>query len=182
VAEVARDLLGKIVRHGDVAVRITETEAYGGPEDSASHARFEPTGRSAPMFGPPGRAYVYLCYGIHDMLNVVTGDVDEPSAVLIRSAEPVSGIEVIERRRGGKRGPVSLTGPGKLGQALAVDPSFCGHALYRSGGLTVEEGPAPDRIVTGPRVGIDYAARVDRERAWRFAFAESRWVSKPPLR
>ena len=178
---MARDLLGKVIRHGPVAVRITEVEAYGGPDDSASHARFEPTGRSATMYGPPGRAYVYLCYGIHDMFNIVTGPDRHASAVLVRSAEPVSGHAVIASRRGGRTGPDSLAGPGKVGQALAVDPSFSGHALYRAGGVGLFEGPPPAEIHAGPRVGIDYADLEDRRRSWRFADARSKWVSRPKV-
>lgn len=179
VDEVAAGLLGAVLRHGEVALRITEVEAYGGPADSASHARFDAAGRSAPMFGPPGRAYVYLCYGLHNMFNVVTGPAGSASAVLVRSAEPVSGMEKILERRGHKRGPVLLTGPGKVGQALAVDPSWSGHPLYRGGGLTVHAGPPPREILVGPRVGIDYAQDLDRTRAWRFAAAHSDWVTQP---
>ncbi len=178
---VARALLGAEIRHGEVSVRITETEAYGGPEDTASHARFGPDGRSAPMFGPPGRVYVYLCYGIHDMFNIVCGPVGQASAVLIRSAEPVAGLEVITARRGGKSGPTLLTGPGKVGQALAVDPSFSNQPLYRSGGVTVHAA-APGRdvdVVSGPRVGIDYASPRDIARPWRFHVRHSKWVSRP---
>lgn len=179
VSEVARALLGTVVRHGEVAVRITETEAYGGPEDTASHARFGDAGRSAPMFGPPGRAYVYLCYGIHDMFNIVCGPRGEASAVLVRSGEPVAGLELIRARRGGKSGPALLNGPGKVGQALAVEPSFSHHPLYRAGGVTVHGGLASGRVTTGPRVGIDYAAPGDRRRPWRFYIADSAWVSRP---
>ena len=176
--EVARELLGKRLRHGPVVLEITEVEAYVWPDDSACHNRFGKTERTAVMFGPPGRAYVYLCYGLHQMLNVVTNEVDEGAAVLIRSCAPVDGLDEIEARRGGKRGPVLLTGPGKVGQALGVDTSFSGHPLYRRGGLEVHDGPAPAAILAGKRVGIDYARPEHRDAPWRYAIADSPWVSQ----
>ena len=99
VAEVAVALLGAQLRHGEVTLRITEVEAYGGPEDSASHCRFGRTPRNAPMWRTGGRAYVYFCYGMHHLLNVVTGAEDEGAAVLIRSCEPVAGLNQVRARR-----------------------------------------------------------------------------------
>src|SRR3954466_13526768 len=116
--EVAEELLGHHIHYGEVVLRISEVEAYRHPGDSASHSRMGRTARNAPMWGPAGHAYVYLCYGIHQMLNLVTGAVGEAQAVLIRAAEPVRGLDVIRARRGGKDGPVLLTGPGKVAQAL----------------------------------------------------------------
>ena len=112
---VARELLGKLLCRDGIVLRITETEAYCWPGDTASHGRFGRTDRNAAMWGPPGSAYVYLCYGLHNMLNVVTGPSGEASAVLIRAAEPVDGLETVQARRGGRTGPVLLTGPGKVG-------------------------------------------------------------------
>jgi DNA-3-methyladenine glycosylase len=178
VCEVAIDLLGRHLRHGPVVVRITEVEAYGGPEDSASHARFGRTARNAPMWGPPGHAYVYVCYGLHAMLNVVTNADGEAAAVLVRSCEPVEGLDVIRARRRGKEGPVLLAGPGKVASALALDASFSGHPFYLPGGLTIEEGEPARDILVGARVGIDYAAPADREAPKRFAIATSAWVTK----
>lgn len=174
---VARDLLGRELRRDGVALRITEVEAYAGPEDSASHARFGRTARTAPVWGPPGRAYVYVCYGIHAMLNVVARVEGEASAILIRACEPVSGLDVIRERRGRRAGPVLLTGPGKVGAALALDTSFSGHALFTPGGLTLCEGEPARDVLVGPRVGIDYADEVDRQAPWRFAVADTPWVS-----
>lgn len=175
--EVARDLLGKLLCHGEVRLRISEVEAYRWPHDTANHCRAGRTARNAPMWGPAGRAYVYLCYGMHQMLNLVTGQEGEGAAVLIRSCEPVEGLELVRARRGQKQGPVLLTGPGKVGAALALDGSFNHHALYRRGGLELHEGPAPAAMLAGPRVGIDYAAPRDKAAPWRLAIAGSRWVS-----
>jgi len=177
VVAVARELLGARLRHGGVTLRITEVEAYDGPEDSASHCRAGRTPRNAPMWQAGGRAYVYFCYGMHHMLNVVTGPEGQGSAVLIRSCEPVEGLEEIRRRRGGLDGPVLLTGPGKVAQALAVDRSFSGHLLYEPGGLELLAGAPVQPCLRGPRVGVDYAGEADRLRPWRFAIPDSRWVS-----
>jgi len=178
VVVVARELLGKVLRHGDVALRITETEAYRWPDDTACHARSGRTARNEAIWGPPGRAYVYLCYGLHHMLNIVTGRDGEAAAVLVRACEPVRGLPIVRRRRGGKDGPVLLTGPGKVAQALALDTSFSHHPLYRRGGLTVEDGPAPAGILVGTRIGIDYALPEHRVLPWRFADAGSAWVTQ----
>ncbi len=175
--EVAPDLLGRELRHGAVRLRITEVEAYLGPHDSAAHTRMGKTVRNAPMWGPPGRAYVYLCYGLHQMLNIVTGQPGDGQAALIRACEPVAGLELIRTRRGGKDGPVLLTGPGKVAAALALDGSFNHHRLYHPGGLTLHAGEPPAAIVVGPRVGIDYADEADRDAPLRFACANCAWVT-----
>jgi DNA-3-methyladenine glycosylase len=177
VLEVAPALLGQHVRRGDVVVRITEVEAYRWPGDTACHARSGRTPRNAALWGPPGCAYVYLCYGLHNMLNLVTGPDGQAQAVLIRAAEPVAGLPTIRRRRGDKTGPVLLTGPGKVGQALALDASWSGHRVHRAGDLVVERGPAPDEILVGPRIGIDFAAPEHRVLPWRFAVAGTPWVT-----
>ena len=176
--EVARELLGAHLSHGQVSLRITEVEAYGGPEDSASHCRFGRTPRNAPMWRAGGRAYVYFCYGMHHLLNLVTGPEDTGSAILIRSCEPVQGLELIRQRRGGLQGPVLLTGPGKVAQALAVDRRCNDQLLFEPGGLELRFGtPAPE-LLRGPRVGVDYATLADRQRPWRFALAGCLWVSQ----
>jgi DNA-3-methyladenine glycosylase len=178
VEEVAPDLLGRHLRHGEVTLRITEVEAYAGPEDSASHCRSGLTRRNAPMWERGGLAYVYFCYGMHHMLNLVTGPEGRGEAVLIRSCEPVAGLERVRERRGNLAGPVLLTGPGKVAQALGVDRSFNGHPLYTPGGLELLEGTPPSGILRGPRVGIDFALEADRLRPLRFAAADSAWVSQ----
>jgi DNA-3-methyladenine glycosylase len=174
---LAGALLGCHLVHDDVVVRITETEAYRFPDDTASHASHGVTPRNRPMFGPPGHAYVYLCYGIHHLLNVVARPPGEPAAVLIRAAAPVGGEATIAARRGGRRGPDSLAGPGRVGQALGLDTSFSGAPLFDGRGLYVAAGPAPADVLVGPRIGIDYAEPRHREAPWRLAEAGSRWVS-----
>jgi DNA-3-methyladenine glycosylase len=176
--EVARGLLGKLVRHGPVTLRITELEAYRFPDDSANHCHRGRTPRNQPMWGPPGRAYVYLCYGMHQMFNVVADVEGRGSAVLIRACEPVLGLEQIAQRRGGKSGPVSLTGPGKVASALALDRGHSGHALFEEGGVELLDAPEVARFLVGPRVGIDYAEQAHREAPWRLAVADSKWVSE----
>lgn len=174
---VARELLGCQLRHGPVVLRITEVEAYRYPDDSANHCRMGRTPRNAPMWGPAGRAYVYLCYGMHQMLNVVTNAEGEGAAVLIRACEPLAGLDVITERRGAISGPRLLTGPGKVGAALGLDTSWSGHALFRRGGLTITEGTSPPSILTGPRVGISYATEADQRAPWRLACGDTAWVS-----
>jgi DNA-3-methyladenine glycosylase len=176
VVTVARDLIGRHLRRGRVVMRITEVEAYLGPKDSAAHTRMGRTPRNAPMWGPGGHAYVYLCYGLHNMLNIVTGN-GEGTAVLIRSAEPVDGLKLITKRRGGKQGPVLLTGPGKLGCALDLTAAWSGHPLFERGGLELLEGEPAHRVISGPRVGIDYANPRDIRARLRFADADSEWVT-----
>ncbi len=177
VVEVARDLIGASLRRGGVVLSITETEAYKWPGDTACHAKAGKTDRTAPLFGPPGHAYVYLCYGLHNLLNLVTGEDGQAQAVLIRACAPVSGQALVTRRRGGKSGPVALSGPGKVGQALALDTSWSCHDVTAAGGLEVLAGDGTAQLLAGPRVGIDYADAEHRELPWRFALAGSRWVS-----
>lgn len=179
---VAKELLGAWLAVEDgvspgIVLRIVETEAYLGPHDSACHSKVGRTQRTAPMFGPPGRAYVYLCYGIHNLFNIVTGS-NEGAAVLIRGCEVVAGAPRVAARRGG-RDRDALAGPGKVGAALGVDPSWSNHPLYRPGGIAVRRGPAPAVIKAGARVGIDSALPRDRDALLRFAVAGSRGVSVP---
>lgn len=173
---VARELVGALVRRGSITLRITETEAYL-PGDSACHATRGLTPRTRVMFGPGGHAYVYICYGMHQMLNFVTEREGIGAAVLIRSCEVVEGHAVVRKRRGGLEGPVLLTGPGKIGQALALDTSISGIALFKPGELEVLMGESPARILVGPRVGIDGAKPRDVKAPWRFAAADTAWVS-----
>jgi DNA-3-methyladenine glycosylase len=176
---VARGLLGHSIVREDVVLRISEVEAYCWPDDSACHGRFGRTARNAVMWGPGGHAYVYLCYGLHQMLNVVANPPDEAAAVLIRACEPIAGLDTIRRRRGGLEGPVLLTGPGKIGAALALDSSWSGHPLYKPGPLEIREGDPPSTVLIGPRVGVDYAKPAHRDAPWRFALADTPWVSVP---
>jgi DNA-3-methyladenine glycosylase len=188
VEQLAPALLGCRIVRGPIIMAITEVEAYAGPEDTASHARFGVTPRNTTMWGPGGHVYVYLCYGIHNMLNISADVSGRASAVLIRACEPVAGLAEIRQRRGGsaqrsgraaKSDATLLTGPGKVGAALEVDPSWSGHPLYRKQDLYLVPGDPPAGVLVGPRVGIDYAAPEDRDRPWRFAAAASVCVSHP---
>ena len=157
--EVARELLGcRLVSTVDgerVAGVVVETEAYVGPDDPASHARKSVgrTERNASMFGPSGRAYVYRSYGIHWCLNVVTGDVGDPVAVLLRALDPMEGSETMARRRG--RETDLCSGPGRLSQALGVTGDLDGHDLSRPP-LVLQRGWSvdPARIGVSGRIGI----------------------------
>lgn len=131
-------------------------------------------------FGPGGHAYVYLCYGLHMMLNVVADKEGAGAAVLIRSCSPVSGLDVIQQRRGLKtEKPILLTGPGKVGQALGLSTEWSNHPLYTPGGLELLDGPEPENILVGPRVGIQYASPEHINALWRFAIAGTPWISAP---
>lgn len=183
VAEVAQDLLGGALCRDGVVLRITEVEAYGGPEDSASHGRHGRTQRNAPMWEEGGRVYMYLCYGLHCMLNIVTGAPGHCGAILVRACEPLAGLdEVLARRRMARAAPPLLAGPGRVAQALGLELAFSGHALYEPGGLELRAGRRPRRILAGPRIGVDFAKPADRGRAWRFVDADSAWQSAPKLR
>lgn len=162
---VAPELLGKLLVRGDLRLRITEVEAYP-PGDTASHCRAGRTKRTAPMWGPPGHAYVYLCYGIHSLLNVVTNEDGVGAAVLIRSCETLDGD--------------AIAGPGKVGKRLALDTSWSGHALFAAGGLTIVDAPSPRSLRVGRRVGIDHAEPRDRDAHWRFAAGDTKAVSHVP--
>ncbi len=177
--EVAIDLLGKLLCAGPVVLRIAEVEAYRFPGDSANHCRFGKTARNAPMWGPPGHAYVYLCYGMHALLNLVTDSDGRGAAVLIRACEPVAGLALVEARRSGRSGPELLNGPGKVTAALGLDVSHSGRRLGAGEGLFVAHQPAVEEFLVGPRVGVDYADETHRAAPWRVALAGSPWVSKP---
>ena len=166
---VAPDLLGWEVEStiGGVrtAGRIVEAEAYTGPDDAASHAaeRIGRTRRNASMFGPPGIAYVYLIYGMHWCLNVVTGREGHPAAVLVRALEPVAGEAAMAERRGRTRDLCS--GPARLCQALGVTSEFDGHALDRAPLRLIPRKPVPaGSVARSPRIGVTRA----RERELRF--------------
>jgi DNA-3-methyladenine glycosylase len=167
---VARELLGKVlVREtpgGVLSGRIVETEAYTGPGDPASHAGRGPTPRSAIMFGPPGRAYVYFCYGMHHLLNVVTENAGTAGAVLVRGLEPGEGLERMRINRGRNAREGLLDGPGKISRALKISLELNGWDLTRGEELYITRGrrKSGETIIAGPRVGI----RRGLERPWRF--------------
>lgn len=173
VLEVARDLLGAVVVHavddvGEVAVRLTEVEAYAGGHDPASHAFRGPTARNAVMFGPGGHAYVYFTYGMHFCMNLVTGPAGNASAVLLRAGEVVAGLDIARDRRPGVKDRDLARGPARLTLTLAVDRGCDGAdvASPRST-LQVRRGtPVADEFVRwGPRVGVNAAADLPW-RAW----------------
>jgi DNA-3-methyladenine glycosylase len=170
---VARELLGKkLVRKHNGRVLsglICETEAYLGSTDSASHAFKGKTPRNAVMFGPAGVAYVYFVYGKHYMLNIVTGEKQNPQAILIRALIPLEGIQHMQRNRGGSCKDLT-GGPAKLCQALTVNTTLNGWDLTGGKKLWVEARPliAERYIKKGPRIGIDYAKAADRRAARRF--------------
>ena len=182
---VARDLLGCLLirqLNGELmAARIVETEAYRGSEDSACHAHRRKTPRTEAMFGPPGHAYVYLVYGMHWLLNVVTQPEGNPCAVLIRAVEPVIGEPAMREWRS-VAGRNLSNGPGKLTRALRIDKALYGHDMTQIGkpldGLWIAQGEPPSAIDTGPRVGIDYAQPADRDAPWRLWSEGNPWVSK----
>lgn len=167
---------------------ITETEAYRAPEDRASHAyNHRRTARTETMFAQGGVAYVYLCYGIHEMFNVVTGPRDLPHAVLIRAVEPILGLEhMLYRRRMEKVGPRLTSGPGTLTQAMGIDRSFDGQPLFNVRPpvyLSPRQGTLDDsRIGSSPRVGIDSSGSPWVEKPWRFFLKDSPFVSRGPRR
>lgn len=176
----AKGLLGCELVHGEVVLRIVEVEAYGGPRDTASHARHGRTPRNAAMWGPPGRAYLYFCYGMHWMLNVVTGPEGAAAAVLIRGAEVVAGWDTVLTRRKAARPSADLcAGPGKVAQALGLDRAQDGQDLLAPGGLELRGAGTRAGILAGPRVGIAFATPTDQGRPWRFALAGSPAVSRP---
>jgi DNA-3-methyladenine glycosylase len=183
---VARDLLGKLLVHtsadGTTSGVIVETEAYIGEDDPACHAAPGPTVRNAPLYGPPGRAYVYLNYGLHDMLNAVTEPEGRPAAVLIRALEPVDGLALMRRRRSAapwRKGKAVVPdhelcrGPGNLTRAFGITLADNRRPLTR-GRLTIrEEAIAIGPIVWDTRIGI----RVATERPWRATVAGHRSLS-----
>jgi DNA-3-methyladenine glycosylase len=176
VLEVAPDLIGCVVRHGDAGGVIVETEAYHRSEP-ASHAWAGLTARTEPLFGPPGIAYVYRSYGIHALLNAVCDHVDSGAAVLIRALEPLDGIEVMRARRRVARDQDLCNGPGKLTQALGIGLELNRTSLL-DGPIRIEprapgwEAPAMD---VGKRIGITKAVDLD----WRFCARGNRHVSRP---
>ena len=147
VVTVAKELVGCALVHRKRAGIIVETEAYLGPDDLASHARFGPTARTSVMFGPGGVSYVYLCYGVHQMFNIVTGTDGEGQAVLIRAVAPLVGL--------GDKADVGR-GPGKVTKALLLDRTHDRKDLSQ-GALYVAPHDKPTSLATGPRIGVDYA-------------------------
>ena len=180
--EVAPDLLGRtlvrVLPDGTrLSGRIVEVEAYR-EDDPASHSFRGRTARTEVMFGPPGRLYVYFTYGMHFCMNVVTGGDGEGSAVLLRAAEPLEGVDRMAVHRGLDDPRLLCAGPGRLCQALAVGRLQNGADLVAGSEVRIERGlpVGPGDVLAGPRVGISVA----RDQPWRFVVAGSRFVSKGP--
>ena len=179
--DVAKQLLGKyLVRQhaeGLTVGRIVETEAYVGPQDLACHASKGRTARTEVMFGPAGHAYVYFIYGFYYMLNLVTERQDHPAAVLIRAAEPVTGLDLMKARRRLEKLRDLASGPGKLCQAFAIDRSLNGADLC-DGILYIEDHGEPrPKFQATPRIGVDYAGKW-KDKRYRFFVRGSDFVSR----
>ena len=178
VDDVAYELVGQRVVNDGVVLRITECEAYGPVGDTSAHCRFGRTARTEPMWREGGHAYVYLCYGIHWMLNLVCGREGDPQAILVRSADVLEGLDRVLARRGaapvdGEHPPLLVAGPGKVAQALALDGTYNHHDVCAPGGLEVHVSRRAEAVVAGPRVGIAYASAADRRAVRRYALAGS---------
>lgn len=184
VLQIAQELLGKIIiTQIDgmlTAARIAETEAYAGITDKASHAwNGRRTNRTEIMYAEGGKAYVYLCYGIHHLFNVVTNAVDIPHAILIRGAEPVQGIDIMLERTKKKKADLTLTrGPGNLSKALGILTAHSGVSLLSKEIFIADDGYVLNKkyIISTPRIGVDYAAE-DALLPYRFIIKDNPYVS-----
>jgi DNA-3-methyladenine glycosylase len=186
--EVAKELLGKyLIREigkSHLIGKIVEVEAYIGEEDLACHAAHGKTKRNRIMWEIGGKVYVYLNYGIHFMLNVVTEDKGKPAAVLIRAVEPIEGVPEMGLNRFGRkeltvREKLNLTsGPGKLTRALLIDQKLYGEDLTQSNQMWLEDwGEKADQVVATKRIGVDYAGKW-KDKPWRFYIKKNLYVSK----
>lgn len=183
VTQIARDLIGKVLltrMEGKVTGGlIVETEAYSWKERGCHAYNNRKTQRNEVMFGEGGHAYVYLCYGMHNLFNVVTNHAGKADAVLIRALEPTEGLHLMQRRTGAASPRRITSGPGKLTRALGIDRAHNGVHL-RSKQVWLEDAGvkiARKDITTGPRIGIDYAGE-DAKLAWRFTLTDNEWISK----
>ncbi|MBN1120257.1 MAG: DNA-3-methyladenine glycosylase [Anaerolineae bacterium] len=182
----AHDLLGCLLVHEvdgqRVAGRIVEVEAYTGHDDLASHAARGKTPRNTVMFGPPGISYIYLIYGMYQLLNVIAKPegVDYPAAILIRALEPVEGLQFMAARRTGRRRVEWTSGPGRLTLALAIDQSLNGIDMTAPGSPLYfeEEIDVPgEQVQTGPRIGIN-VSEPWQSMPWRFWLRDNPFVSR----
>lgn len=184
VAQIARELLGKslhtCINGIHTAGKITEVEAYSGRNDKACHANDGlRTKRTEIMYGKGGVAYMYLCYGIHHLFNVVTNNEGFADAVLIRAVEPILGFDkMIERRNHTSLSPKLSSGPGTLTKALGLNTEHYGEDLLENL-IWIEDAPVLSdvEIITSKRIGVDYAEE-DASKPWRFYIKNSKWISK----
>lgn len=183
---IARALMGKLLVTGNGRAvctgRIVELEAYAGETDKASHAwNGRRTQRTEVMYGAGGSAYVYLCYGIHHLFNVVTGSANQPHAILIRALEPVKGIAIMEKRMKRKADHTITRGPGNLCKAMGIDLRQNGVSLRSESLYIAEDGLVfPDQLISlSPRIGVDYAGE-DAKRLYRFYIKGNPFVSGKP--
>ncbi len=183
VLQISKDLLGKVlvtVIDGKVTSgMITETEAYMAPEDKASHAfNNKRTPRTEAFYNTGGIGYVYLCYGIHHLFNIVTNVEEIPHAILIRSVEPLEGIDyMLQRRKKQKVDKTLTTGPGALAQALGITKLHNKISLLSDTVWVEDRNIAVPAIQATTRVGIDYAAEY-KDKPWRYYIEGNKWVSK----
>jgi len=183
VLKIAKELLGKVLvtnwNNEYTSGRIVETEAYAGETDKASHASKGKTARTQVMFNEGGRAYVYLCYGVHQMFNIVANKEGIPDAVLIRAVEPIDGIDIMLKRTGKKKPDETLTrGPGNVGKAFGFHTSQCGLLLNSDELFIADDGfkISKSMIKTSPRIGVDYAGK-HAELLYRFFVKGNNYVS-----
>jgi DNA-3-methyladenine glycosylase len=174
VVDVARDLLGCTLRHGETAGVIVETEAYHDSEP-ACHAHVGLTTRTRTLFGRPGTAYVYFSYGIHALFNAVCEPEGTGAAVLVRALEPTMGVDRMRDRRGVRRAEDLCSGPGKLTQALGIELDHNATSLTGGGPIELLPRTERSRVATGTRIGITKAADLP----WRFALHGNPHVSRP---
>lgn len=183
VVKIARELIGKVLytRVDDAITSgmIVETEAYSWKERGCHAYGAKRTERTSVMFQEGGRAYVYLCYGIHELFNIVTNMEGVAEAVLIRALEPLEGQELMQKRRGNKIAFRHLTsGPGKLTRSLGIDRTWNGKILTDNEIWVEDAGRIPSKIIdVSKRIGIDYAGK-DAKLPWRFSLKGNPWVSK----
>ena len=183
VLKISKELLGKVLvtnwNNEYTSGRIVETEAYAGETDKASHASKGRTARTEIMFNEGGKAYVYLCYGVHQMFNIVTNKEGIPDAILIRAVEPIDGIDIMLERTGKKKADETLTrGPGNVGKAFGFHTSQCGLLLNSDELFIADDGfkVSRSKIVSSPRIGVDYAGK-HAALHYRFFVKGSKYVS-----
>jgi DNA-3-methyladenine glycosylase len=191
VVSISKELLGKMIYTSFDGVvtggMIVETEAYRAPDDKACHAFGNKlTERTKTMFLEGGTLYVYISYGMHRMINVVTSTKGKAHAILIRAFEPTTGIEkMLERRNHNTLKIETVNGPGKMAMALGVEKHHNGNSLYTTkSGIWIEDSEHSineDEIQIGPRVGMSIHIGKDAHRPWRFYIKENIWVSRPKI-